>query len=110
MHHGPLDKIDVDSQQKRSVIDFCSREKPNTKWRFYKLTKLTEFETTMGCKDAVLSKSRMKNCTNNRLTYEETTRLSFIDNRCPIRAFALHLHGSQRVEVETVKRFNFMKE
>ena len=43
---------------KTDFIESCSRERMNTKWRFYKLTNLTIFaallkEISMGCKNAV---------------------------------------------------------
>ena len=64
---------------KTDVIESCSREKMNTKWRFYKLTNLTVFaalleDVPMGCKNAVLPKFLLKNHTINCLTFEENTR------------------------------------
>ena len=61
------------------VIESCSRERMNTKWRFYKLTNLTVFAALlkyvpMGCKDAVLPEPLIRNGTINCLTFEENTR------------------------------------
>ena len=83
----------------------------NTKWRFYKLTKLTVFaallkDVPMGCKKAVLPKPLLKNCAINCLTYEGNTRQPYNDNWCLFRALALHMHGNQRLEEETSKIFN----
>ena len=80
----------------------------NTKWWFYKLTNLTVFaallkDVPMGCKDAVLPEPLLKNHTINCLTYEENARQPYNDNLCLIRALALHLHGTQRLEEETSK-------
>ena len=41
------------------IIDLCTPERANTKWKFYKLTNVTVFatllkDTPMGCKDTVL--------------------------------------------------------
>ena len=93
------------------VIESCSQEKMNTKWKFYKLTNLTVFaallkEVPMGCKDAVLPEPHLKKCTINCLTFEESTRQPYNDNLCLFRALALHLHGTQRLEEETSKLFN----
>ena len=93
---------------KTDVIESCSRERTNTKWRFYKLTYLTVFaallkDVPMGCKNAVLPKSLLKNCTINCLTYEENTRQPYNHNLGLFRALALHLHGNQRLEEETSK-------
>ena len=84
----------------------------NTKWRFYKLTKLTVFAALfktvpMGCKDAVLPEPLLLNHTINCLTSEENTRQPYNDNVCLFRAHALHLHGTQRLEEKTSKLFNF---
>ena len=64
---------------KTDLIEFCTRERMNTKWRFYKLTNLTLFaalpkDVPTGCKDAVLPEPLLKNSTMNCLTFEENTR------------------------------------
>ena len=95
-----------DFANKTDVIESCSRERMNTKWRFYKLTNLTVFpallkDVPMGSKNAVLAKPLLRNGTINCLTYEENTRQPYNDNLCLFRALALHLHGTQRLEEET---------
>ena len=56
-------QVDMTNQKKRmqkmDIVDTCTRERANTKWKFYKLTKLTTFasllkDVPMGCKDTVL--------------------------------------------------------
>ena len=96
---------------KTDVIESCSRERKNTKWRFYKLTNLTVFaallkDVPMGCKDAVLTEHLLKNHTIDCLKFEENTRQPYNDNLCLFRALALHLHGSQPLEEETSNSFN----
>ena len=95
---------------KTDVIEFCSRERMNTKWRFYKLTNLTIFadllrDVTLGCRDAVSTKHLPKNHTINSITHEEKNRQPDDDNLCHFRALALHLHGYQRLEEETPTDF-----
>ena len=107
--HDDVGKLKV-FLNKTDVID-CSRERMNTKWKFYKLTNLTVFaallkDVPMGCKNALLPEPLLKNCTINCLTYEENTRQSNNDNLCLFRALALHLHGNQRLGEETSKIFN----
>ena len=56
--HDDLAKL-KEFLNKNDVIESCSRERMNTKWRFYKLTNLTVFaallkDVPMGCKGAVL--------------------------------------------------------
>ena len=89
------------------MIESCTKEMSNTKWRFFKLTNLTIFaallkDIPMGCKDAVLPESLMKNHTINCLTYEQNSKKPYKDNLCLFRAFALHLHGNERLEEETL--------
>ena len=96
---------------KTDVIESCSRERMNTKKRFYKLTNLTVVvallkDVLMGCKNAVLPKALLKNHTTNCLTIEGNTRQPYNDNLCILRALALHMHGNQRLEEETSKLFN----
>ena len=93
------------------VIESCTKERTNTKWRFFKLTKLTIFaaplkDISMGCKDAVLHEPLLKNHTVNCLTYEQNTEEPYKDNLCLFRALALHLHGKERLEEKTSKLFN----
>ena len=76
--HDDLVKL-KDFLIKTEVIESCSRERMNTKWRFYMLTNLTVFaallkDVPMGCKNAVLPKPLLKNHTINCLTFEENTR------------------------------------
>ena len=61
----------------------------------------------MGCKDPVLPKHLLKNCSINSLTYEENTGHPYKDNLCLFGAFVLHLHGNQRLKEQTSKVFNF---
>ena len=54
-----------DRMQKMDIVDICTRERANTKWKFYKVTKLTIFasllkDVPMGCKDTVLPEPLLK--------------------------------------------------
>ena len=97
--------------KKTDVIESCTKERSNTKWRFFKLTSLTIFaallkDIPMGCKDVVLPEPLLKNHTVNCLTYEQNTKKPYTDNLCLFRALALHLHGNDRLEEETSKLLN----
>ena len=51
--------------QNLGIVDLCTRETTNTKWKFYKLTNMTVFaallnDIPMGCKDSVLHESLLK--------------------------------------------------
>ena len=107
--HDDLAKL-KDFLNKTDVIESCSREKLNTKWRFYKLTNLTVFaallkDVPMRCKNAVLPEPLLKNRTINCLTFEENTRQPYNDNLCLFHALALQMHGNQRLEQEISKLF-----
>ena len=97
--------------KKTVVFESCTKERSNTKWRFFKLTNLTIFaallkDIPMGCKDAVLPESLVRNPSINFLTYEQNTKKTYKDNLCLFRALALYLHGNERLEEETSKLFN----
>ena len=108
--HDDLAKL-KDFLNQTDVIESCSRERTNTKWRFCKMTNLTVYaallkDVPMGCKNAVLPEPLLKNHTINCLTFEESTRQPYNDNLCLFRALALHLHVTQRLEEEISKLFN----
>ena len=108
--HDDLAKL-KDFFNKTDVIESCSRERMNTKWRFYKLTNLTVSaallkDVPMGCKNAVFPEHLLRSGTINCLTFEENTRQPYNDNLCLFRALALHMHRNQQLEEETSKLFN----
>ena len=97
--------------QKMDFIDLCTRERANTKWKFYKLTNVTVFaallkDRPMACKDTVKPEPLLKNHNVNCLTFERNTSQPYNDNLCLFRAVALHLFGNERLEEETSKIFN----
>ena len=98
--------------KKTDVIESCTKERSNTKWRFFKLTNLTIFAALlrvipMACKDAVLPEPLLINNTVKCLTYEQNTKKPYKDNLCLFRAPALHLLAKDnRLEEETSKLFN----
>ena len=60
--------------QRVDIVDLCTRERVNTKWKFYKLTNLTVFaallkDAPMGCKDCVLHEPLVKTQNVNCLTF-----------------------------------------
>ena len=67
-----------DRMQKMDIVDLCTRERANTKWKFYKLTNLTFFASLlkivpMGCKNTVLPEPLLRNHNVNCLTFEGNT-------------------------------------
>ena len=108
----PDDNVNLKEKlQKMDNIDLCTRERANTKWKFYKLTNVTVFaallkDIPMGCKDTVLPEPLLKNHTVNCLTFDKNNLQPYNDNFCLLRALSLHLHGNERLEEETSKIFN----
>ena len=87
--------------KKTDLIESCTKERSNTKWRFFKLTNLTIFaallrDKPMVCNDAVLPESLLKHHTFNCLTYELNIKKPYNDNLCIFKALALHLLGNER--------------
>ena len=83
------------------IVDLCTRERANTKWKFEIFTNLTFFASIlkgvpMGCKDTVLPEQLLRNCNFNCLTFERNTLQPYNDNLCLFRAVALHLHGNKK--------------
>ena len=101
--------------QKMDIVDICTREITNTKWRIYQLTNLTIFasllnDVPMGCKDTILPEPLLKNHNVNCLTFERNTLQPYNDNLYLCRALALHLHGNKMLEEETSKKYKlFLK-
>ena len=76
-----------DRMEKIDNVDICTRERTNTKWKFYKLTNVTIFaslpkDAPMGCKDTVLIQPLLKNHNVNCLTFERNTLQPYNDNLC----------------------------
>ena len=75
----PADFVNLKEKfQKMDIIGLCTRERANTKWKFYKLTNLTIFAALlkgipMGCKDTVLPEPLLRNCNVNCLTFERNS-------------------------------------
>ena len=86
--------------QKKDFVDICTRERANTKWKFYKLTNLIIFDSLlkdvpMGCKDTVLPEPLLRNGNVNCLSFGKNTLQPYDDNLRLFRALALHLHGNK---------------
>ena len=98
-------------QNNTDIIESCSRERANIKWKFYKLTNNELFaalleEFPVGCKDTVLPDRLVKNHSVKCLTFQEDTQKPSNDNLFLFRALALHLHGNERLEEETSNLIN----
>ena len=100
-----------DRMQKMDFVDICTRERPNTKWKFYKLLNLTVFasllkDVPMGCKDTVLPEPLLKNHNVNCVPFEKITLQPYNDEICLLRALALYLRVNKKLEEETSEIFS----
>ena len=76
-----------DRMQKVVFLDICIQERTNTKWKFYKLTNLTIFDSLhkgvpMGCRDTVSPEPLLRYCNVNCLTFEKNTLQTNKENLC----------------------------
>ena len=60
----------------------------------------------MGCKDTVLPEPLLRYGNVKCFTFERNTSQPYNDNLCLFRALALHLHGNEKLEEETPKKFS----
>ena len=77
--------------QKMDIVDLCTRERANTKRKFYKLINMTVFvallkDLAMSCEDSVLPGLLLKYQNVNCLTFEKDTRKPFNDNHLPFQS------------------------
>ena len=64
------------TNHKKDIVDLCTRQRANTKWKLYKLTNLTVFaallkDVPIGCKNSVLPDPLLKNQNESCLTMEK---------------------------------------
>ena len=76
-----------DRMQRIDIVDVCTRERSNTKWKVYKLTNLTIFasllkDVPMGCEDTVLLEQLLENHNVNCFTFERHSLQPYNDNFC----------------------------
>ena len=92
--HDDLAKL-KDFLNKTDVIESCSRERMNSKWRFYSLTNLTVFSALLkdgpiGCKDAVLPEPLLK-IAQSTVSRLKKTRDNHITTTCDCFALLLSI-------------------
>ena len=85
-----------DKLQKMDIVDLCTRERANTKWKLYKLTNLTVFaallkDVPMGCKDSVLPEPLLKNPNLNCLTFQKNYKKALQLQSLPLQSISSSL-------------------
>ena len=99
--------------EKIDLIEACTQERQNCKWRFTVITNVTVFSALltnipMGCTDSPLPEPLLRNPEVNCLLSNGHDE-PYNDNLCLFRAIAIHLFGSVDVELQAIKIFqNFV--
>ena len=92
------------------LIETCTQERQNSKWRFILITNVTVFAALLtnipiGCTDSPLSEPLLRSPEVNRLLSNGHDE-PYNDNLCLFRAIAIHLFGSVDVEPQAIKFFH----
>ena len=96
--------------EKLDLIETCTKERQNSKWRFTVITNVTVFAALltnipMSCNDTPLPQPMLRNPEFNCLVSNGHDE-PYNDNFCLFRAIAIHLFGSIDVEPNTTKIFH----
>ena len=96
--------------EKLDLIETCTKERHNSKWRFRVITNVTVFvalltNIPMGCTDSPLPEPLLRNPEVNCLVTNGHNE-PYNDSLCLFRAIAIHLFGSVDVEPNTTKIFH----
>ena len=96
--------------EKLDLIETCTKERQNSKWRFTVITNVTVFAALltiipMGCTDTPLPEPLLRNPEVNCLVSNGHDE-PYNDNLCLFRAIAIHLFGSIDVEPNATKIFH----
>ena len=96
--------------EKIDLIETCTKERQNSKWRFTVITNVTVFvalltNIPMGCTDSPLPEPLLRNPEVNCLVSNGHIE-PYNDNLCLFRAIAIHLFGSVDVEPNATKIFH----
>ena len=96
--------------EKLDLIETCTQERQNSKWRFTVITNVTVFAALltnipMGCTDSPLPEPLLRNPEVNCLLSNGHDE-PYNDNLCLFRAIAIHLFGSVDVELQAIKIFH----
>ena len=83
--------------EKFDIVEQCTQERQNTKWRFKLITNVTIFAALlknipMGCPDSVLPEPLLKNHSVNCLLSDKDKQ-PYKDHLCLFRALTMCLHG-----------------
>ena len=96
--------------EKLDLIESCTQERQNSKWRFTVITNVTGFAALlknipMGCTDSPLPEPLLRNSEVHFLLSNGHDE-PYNDDLCLFRAIAIHLFGSVDDELKAIKIFH----
>ena len=95
--------------EKFDIVEQCTQERQNTKWRFKLITNVTFFAALpknipMGCPDSVLPEPLLKNhSVNCLLSYKD--KEPYKDHLCLFGALAMYMNGHNDLNSHTSRYF-----
>ena len=95
--------------EKFDIVEQCTQERQNTKWRFKLITNVTIFasllkDIPMGCPDSVLPEPLLRHTQVNRLLSDKDKQ-PYKDHLCLFRALTMYLHGHSNLDAHTSELF-----
>ena len=95
--------------EKFDIVEQCTQERQNTKWRFKLITNVTIFAALlknipMGCPDSVLPEPLLKNHSVNCLLSNKDKE-PYKDHLCLFRALAMYMNGHKDLDSHTSRYF-----
>ena len=98
---GKVEKVDI--------VEQCTQERQNTKWRFKLITNVTIFAALlknipMGCLNSVLPEPLLRHTQVNCLLSDKDKQ-PYKDHLCLFRALTMYLHGHSNLNAHTSQLF-----
>ena len=95
--------------EKFDIVEKCTQERQNTKWRFKLITNVTIFAAIlknipMGCPDSVLPEPLLRHTQVNCLLSDKDKQ-PYKDHLCLFRALTMYLHGHSNLDAHTSQLF-----
>ena len=95
--------------EKFDIVEQCTQERQNTKWRFKLITNVTIFAALlknipMGCPDSVLPEPLLKNHSVNCLLSNKDEE-PYKDQLCLFHALAIYMNGHKDLDSHTSRYF-----
>ena len=95
--------------EKFDIVEQCTQERQNTKWRFNLITNITNFAALLknipvGCPDSVLLEPLLRHKQVNCLLSDKDKQ-PYKNHLCLFRALTMYLHGHSNRDAHTSQLF-----